>query len=309
MSSKHEVKQIFTVVRPPLVVGISSRALFDLRREDALFEAAGLDAYRAEQLAHEDDILPPGTGFPLAKAVLGLNSPHAPPRAEVVVMSRNSTETSLRIFNSIRHYGLDISRAALSGGAPLAPYLKAFSVDLFLSRYEDDVCRALEAGVAAALLYDQPKDPLQAADEIRIAFDGDAILFSDESERIFQSQGLEAFARHEAERALQPLAEGPFARLLHKLSSLQQAAAQDGLTPIRTALVTARGGPAHERVIRTLLAWGVTVDEAFFLGGVPKTEILMAFRPHIFFDDQAAHCERAAPRVPTGRVPSGTAGA
>jgi 5'-nucleotidase len=219
------------------------------------------------------------------------------------VMSRNSTETSLRIFNSIRHYGLDISRAALSGGAPLAPYLQAFKVDLFLSGYEDDVRRALESGVAAALLYDRPDDPLEAADEIRIAFDGDAILFSDESERIFQSDGLEAFSRHEQQRAREPLAAGPFARLLHKLSALQQLAARDGITPIRTALVTARGGPAHERVIRTLLAWGVVIDEAFFLGGVPKTEILAAFRPHIYFDDQAAHCDRAASRVPTGRVP------
>lgn len=286
-----------------LVVGISSRALFDLRREDALFVSAGLDAYRAEQLRREEDILPPGTGFPLAQAVLALNTPGAPRRAEVVVMSRNSTETSLRIFNSIRHYELDITRAALSGGAPLAPYLKAFHVDLFLSGYEDDVQCALQGGVAAALLYDRPEDPLAPAGEIRIAFDGDAILFSDEAERIFQADGLEAFARHEAERAREPLPAGPFARLLHKLSALQQAARREGVTSIRTALVTARGGPAHERVIRTLLAWGVEVDEAFFLGGVPKTEILAAFRPHIFFDDQAAHCERAAARVPTGRVP------
>lgn len=286
-----------------LVVGISSRALFDLRREDALFVSAGLDAYRAEQLRCEEDILPPGTGFPLAQAVLALNTPGAPRRAEVVVMSRNSTETSLRIFNSIRHYELDITRAALSGGAPLAPYLKAFHVDLFLSGYEDDVQCALQGGVAAALLYDRPEDPLAPAGEIRIAFDGDAILFSDEAERIFQADGLEAFARHEAERAREPLPAGPFARLLHKLSALQQAARREGITSIRTALVTARGGPAHERVIRTLLAWGVEVDEAFFLGGVPKTEILAAFRPHIFFDDQAAHCERAAARVPTGRVP------
>jgi 5'-nucleotidase len=289
-----------------LVVGISSRALFDLRREDALFVSAGLDAYRAEQLAREDEILPPGAGFPLARAMLALNGAGPSRRAEVVVMSRNSTETSLRIFNSIRHYGLDITRAALSGGAPLAPYLRAFHVDLFLSGYEDDVRWALDAGVAAALLYDRPEDPLEAADEIRIAFDGDAILFSDESERIFQAEGLEAFARHEQARAREPLAAGPFARLLHKLSTLQQAARRDGITPIRTALVTARGGPAHERVIRTLLAWGIIIDEAFFLGGVPKTEILAAFRPHIFFDDQAAHCERAAPRVPTGRVPVGT---
>ncbi len=286
-----------------LVIGISSRALFDLRSEDALFQREGLDAYRREQMAREDEILAPGTAFPLVKGLLGLNPPEGPRLVEVVVMSRNSTETSLRIFNSIRHHGLDISRAALSGGAPLAPYLRAFSVDLFLSRDEDDVRRALEGRVAAAFVYDRPEDPTETADEIRIAFDGDAILFSDESERIFQEQGLEAFARHEAERAREPLGEGPFARFLHKLSSLQSATRADGGTSIRTALVTARGGPAHERVIRTLAAWGVVVDEAFFLGGVAKTAVLEAFRPHIFFDDQAAHCDRAASRVPTGRVP------
>lgn len=288
---------------PSLVIGISSRALFDLREEDALFESQGLEAYRVEQVAREDEILAPGTAFPLVRAVLGLNAPGRPRLAEVVVMSRNSTETSLRIFNSIRHHGLDITRAALSGGAPLAPYLKAFSVDLFLSRDEADVRRALESRVAAALIYDCPEDPTEAPEEIRIAFDGDAILFSDESERIFQEQGLEAFSRHEAEKAREPLAEGPFARFLHKLSRLQAAARTNEVTPIRTALVTARGGPAHERVIRTLSAWGVIIDEAFFLGGLPKTAILEAFRPHIFFDDQAVHCDRAAPRIPTGRVP------
>jgi FixJ family two-component response regulator len=196
-----------------------------------------------------------------------------------------------------------ITRAALSGGAPLAPYLKAFSVDLFLSRDEADVRRALEGETAAALIYDRPDDTSETVGEIRIAFDGDAILFSDESERIFQAHGLEAFARHEAEKAREPLAAGPFARFLHKLSVLQAAARSNGVTPIRTALVTARGGPAHERVIRTLAAWGVVIDEAFFLGGLPKTAVLEAFRPHIFFDDQAVHCDRAASRVPTGRVP------
>ena len=286
-----------------LVVGISSRALFDLREEDALFEREGLEVYRREQVAREDEVLAPGTAFPLVGAVLGLNAPGAPRLAEVVVMSRNSTETSLRIFNSIRHYGLDITRAALSGGAPLAPYLRAFSVDLFLSRDETDVRRALEDGFAAALVYDRPDDPAEVAEEIRIAFDGDAILFSDESERIFQEHGLEAFARHEAAKAREPLGEGPFARFLHKLSRLQAAARAHGATPIRTALVTARGGPAHERVIRTLAAWGVVVDEAFFLGGLPKTAVLEAFRPHIFFDDQPVHCDRAASRIPTGRVP------
>ena len=285
-----------------LVVGISSRALFDLRDEDRLYEREGLDAYRRYQLDNEHRLLRPGTGFGLVKAIHRLNEMSGRRRAEVVIMSRNSTETSLRIFNAIEHYGLDIERAALSGGAPLAPYLKAFSVDLFLSQYEDDVQAALASGIGAAILYDHPEAPADDDGQIRIAFDGDATLFSDESERIFQEQGLEAFVRHEAENARRPLPEGPFAGFLKSLSEIQKEAPADA-APIRTALVTARGRPAHERVIRTLLEWGVVIDEAFFLGGVPKTAFLAAFRPHIFFDDQPVHCERAASSVPTGRVP------
>jgi 5'-nucleotidase len=289
-------------LKDTLVVGISSRALFDLREEDEVFRDQGLEAYRAYQLEHENRLLKPGTGFRLVRAILGLNAGHDSRRAEVVIMSRNSTETSLRIFNSIEHYGLDIERAALSGGAPLAAYLQAFEVDLFLSQYEDDVQAALSSGIGAAILYDQTSAGEGAVDQIRIAFDGDATIFSDESERIFQEQGLEAFVRHEADNARRPLPEGPFAGFLKKLSTLQAGAPADQ-APIRTALVTARGRPAHERVIRTLLQWGVVIDEAFFLGGLDKTGFLEAFRPHIFFDDQPAHCERAAPTVPTGRVP------
>ncbi len=285
-----------------LVVGISSRALFDLREEDRIYRDAGLDAYRRFQLDNEDRLLRPGAGFELVRALLRLNQGAGKRRTEVVIMSRNSTETSLRIFNSIDHYGLDIDRAVLSGGAPLAPYLHAFRVDLFLSRYEDDVGAALAAGIGAAILYDRQHEPREEIDQIRIAFDGDATLFSDESEKIFQAGGLEAFARHEAENARKPLAEGPFAGFLKSLAAIQREA-PPGESPIRTALVTARGRPAHERVIRTLLAWDVVIDEAFFLGGVPKTEFLAAFRPHIFFDDQPIHCERAAPAVATGRVP------
>ncbi len=285
-----------------LVIGISSRALFDLRREDRIFQTQGLEAYRTYQAEHENELLGPGTGFPLVRAMLGLNAGGDERQVEVVVMSRNAGETSLRIFHSIRHYGLDISRAALTGGAPLAPYLDAFKVDLFLSGHEDDVRRALDSRVAAALLYDRPSDPLEELGQIRIAFDGDAILFSDESERIYQQHGLEAFVEHESRHARTPLGEGPFARFLHKLSAIQRQAALTE-APIRTALVTARGGPAHERVIRTLIHWGVNIDETFFMGGVPKTEVLRAFRPHIYFDDQQAHCDRAAPSVPTGRVP------
>ena len=191
-----------------LVIGISSRALFDLREEDRIYREQGLEAYRRFQLENEDRLLPAGAGFELVKAILRLNQGAPARRTEVVVMSRNSTETSLRIFNSIDHYGLDIDRAVLSGGAPLAPYLHAFRVDLFLSQYEDDVSAALAGGIGAAILYDREHQPQDEVGQIRIAFDGDATLFSDESEKIFQDQGLDAFTRHESENARKPLAEG-----------------------------------------------------------------------------------------------------
>lgn len=290
-----------------LVIGISSRALFDLEAEEAIFRTQGLEAYRRHQLENENAILKPGAGFALVRALLKLNLLTADQRlVEVVIMSRNSSETSLRIFHSIEHYGLDITRAALSGGALLAPYLQAFNVSLFLSLHEDDVQAAVESGVAAALLYQKPANLLEELDQIRIAFDGDAVIFSDESERIFQTQGMEAFERHERENALQPLPAGPFARLLKALSFIQKnfKSADGRAAPIRTALVTARSSPAHERVIRTLRAWDVIIDETFFMGGVAKSEVLAAFKPHMFFDDQPGHCAGAAPLVQTGRVPA-----
>ncbi|MBI3712992.1 MAG: 5'-nucleotidase [Burkholderiales bacterium] len=288
-----------------LVIGISSRALFDLEVEEAIFQEQGLDAYRQHQLDKENEILKPGAGFSLVKALLRLNQLTPGHRlVEVVIMSRNSSETSMRIFNSIEHYGLDISRAVLAGGAQLSPYLQAFNVSLFLSMHEDDVQAAINGGVAAALLYRLPE---HAADleQIRIAFDGDAVIFSDEAERIYQSGGIEAFEQHERENAKKPLPQGPFARLLIALSYIQNNfKAPDGhALPIRTALVTARSSPAHERVIRTLRAWNIAIDETFFMGGVNKSAVLAAFKPHMFFDDQHGHCLRAADVVPTGRVP------
>ncbi len=288
-----------------LVIGISSRALFDLEVEEAIFQEQGLDAYRQHQLDKENDILQPGAGFSLVKALLRLNQLTPDRRlVEVVIMSRNSSETSMRIFNSIEHYGLDISRAALAGGALLSPYLQAFNVSLFLSLHEDDVQAAINGGVAAALLYRLPEHAADL-DQIRIAFDGDAVIFSDEAERIYQSGGIEAFEQHERENAKKPLPQGPFARLLIALSYIQNNfKAPDGRAlPIRTALVTARSSPAHERVIRTLRAWNIAIDETFFMGGVNKSAVLAAFKPHMFFDDQHGHCLRAADVVPTGRVP------
>ncbi len=291
-----------------LVIGVSSRALFDLSRENEIYEKQGLEAYCRYQLEHENDVLKPGTGFALIEAMLRVNQiDTGVRRTEVVIISRNSADTSLRISNSIDNYNLDITRAAFTGGEPVAKYLNAFEVDLFLSATEEDVQAAVESNVAAGLIYDGPghnqADPLE---QIRIAFDGDAVLFSKESEMIYQQQGLEAFIEHEKINAEKPLPEGPFAKLLKTLSFLQfdlDSNSTQASPPIRTALVTARNSPAQERVIRTLRTWNVRIDETFFLGGVPKHKILQSFSPHIFFDDQHQHCEGAARVVPTARVP------
>lgn len=286
-----------------LVVGISSRALFDLEKENRIYDEQGLAAYSAYQITHENDILQPGTGFPLVKALLRLNELIPGERlTEIIIMSRNSADTSLRIFNSLDHYKLDISRAALAGGAEITPYLGSFRTDLFLSANANDVQNAIDADIAAGLICTyNPMPPKSSIEQIRIAFDGDAVIFSDESERIYQNQGLQAFAEYEKRNAQKPLPEGPFAKLLKTISYLQKRFEHDA--PIRTALVTARNAPAHERVIRTLRAWEVRIDEAFFLGGVDKGDILKAFGAHIFFDDQQGHIDSASKRVPSAKVP------
>lgn len=287
-----------------LVVGISSRALFDLEYENTIYEEQGLQAYLEYQRNHEQDILKPGTAFPLIRALHRLND-GGEQLVEIIIMSKNSADTSLRIFNSIEHYGLDISRAALVGGNKIAPYLSAFRTGLFLSANEEDVQEAINAGVAAGLICSHNNlaiQPDEVIDQIRIAFDGDAVIFSDESEKIYKSQGLKAFEEHERLNARKPLPEGPFAKLLATISRVQKKFPTDNM-PIRTALVTARNAPAHERVIRTLMAWGVRIDEAFFLGGVQKSDFLKAFGAHIFFDDQAVHTDPASKLVPAARVP------
>ena len=293
-----------------LVIGISSRALFDLNMENEIYENDGLEAYCQYQLEHEGDILKPGTGFALIEAMLKINELNdSKKRVEVVIISRNSADTSLRISNSINPYKLDITRAAFTGGEPVAKYLNSFDVDLFLSATEKDVQDAAEAQIASGMIYDSPnnKDNKKSLDQIRIAFDGDAVLFSEESEIIYQTQGLDAFLIHENSNAQKPLPEGPFAKFLKTLSFMQfdlnNNQKDDVTPPIRTALVTARNSPAHERVIRTLRTWNVRIDETFFLGGVAKDRVLASFKPHIFFDDQHNHCGPASKVVPTARVP------
>ena len=289
-----------------LVVGISSRALFDLEEENKIFLEKGLDKYSQYQIENENNVLKPGAGFSLVKALLNLNELTPGNRkTEIIVMSRNSADTSLRIFNSIEHYGLDISRAALTGGAPLSPYLNAFKTDLFLSADEKDVQEAINANIASGIICTShlPQiDESKVKNQIRIAFDGDAVLFSDESEKIYKEKGLEAFVENERDNAKKLLPEGPFAKLLKTLSYLQKQFGED--SPIRTALVTARNAPAHERVIRTLREWDVRIDEAFFLGGMSKSDILKAFNADIFFDDQDINVDSASEVVPSAKVPT-----
>lgn len=290
----------------PLVIGISSRALFDLEEENGIFERSGLEAYIEHQIENEHKILQPGAGFELIKAFLRLNKLKPESRlVEVIIMSRNSPDTSLRIFNSIEKYGLDITRAALTGGASAAQYLHSFHTDLFLSANSKDVQDAINYDVASGLLLTNSAHPEKKnkVDKIRIAFDGDAVLFGTEAERIYQHSGIEAFQEHERSHANEPLPKGPFANFLTVLSNIQTMFPNREEAPIRTALVTSRNAPAHERAVKTLRAWNVRIDEAFFLGGVPKKEILDKFGAHIFFDDQRTHTDPAAEVVASAVVP------
>jgi 5'-nucleotidase len=310
-----------------LVVAISSRALFDFEEENLVFEQSDDRAYMDLQLQRLDIPAKPGVAFSLVKKLLAFNDvitsstlpdihltdPSAqaastikPPTrpVEVVILSRNDPVSGMRVFRSAQHYGLTIERGSFTRGQAPWRYLKPLHANLFLSTHLSDVRAALAAGVPAAQVY---PNSVHASDahpsEVRIAFDGDAVLFSDEAERVYQTLGLQAFQRHEIEKATQPLPDGPFKPLLVALQNLQQSG-----TPqmrIRTALVTARSAPAHERAIRTLMNWNIEVDEAMFLGGLAKGEFLREFEPDFFFDDQTGHIESAAQHVPSGHVASG----
>lgn len=288
---------------PSLIVAVSSRALFDLEEGNRIFETAGEHAYASYQIAHEDMLLEPGVAFSMVRKLLALKTPENPQQVEVVLASRNSADTGLRVFRSIEAHGLSIQRAVFTRGRAPWRYLKDFGAHLFLSAHPEDVREALSAGIAAAtILPDSANTPRHP--ELRIAFDGDAVLFSDEAERIYQEKGLAEFNRRETERKEEPLPGGPFKPFLAALHELQSQYATDA-SPLRTALVTARGAPAHERVIRTLRNWGVRIDEALFLAGKDKGAFLESFGADIFFDDQWRHCDSARGYVATGHVPSG----
>lgn len=290
-----------TDISDKLIIAISSRALFDLDASNQVYEKEGVAAYAKYQIEHENEILEPGVAFHLVQKLLRLNANKN--LVEVILLSRNSADTGLRVFNSIQHYNLDIQRAAFTSGEGPYRYVTAFGSHLFLSAHAEDVADALQAGCAAATLIPASGNNEQGVD-LRIAFDGDSVIFSDEAERIYQQSGLEAFAKNEKQAAHKPLPGGPFKGFLAALHALQKHF-PDKDSPIKTALVTARSAPAHERVIRTLRAWNIRIDEAIFLGGLAKGDFLKAFGADIFFDDQKVHCESASEHVATGHVPHG----
>ena len=285
-----------------LVVAISSRALFDFEEENQHFEATDDRAYMRLQLERLERAAKPGVAFSLVNKLLAFNA--QTPQVEVVILSRNDPVSGMRVFRSAQHYGLPVQRGVFTRGESPWRYLRPLNAHLFLSTNEADVRSALGAGVPAARVYPHSaRASSEHPNEVRIAFDGDAVLFSDEAERVFASGGLDAFQAHERDHSATPLAAGPFKPLLEALQRLRHATTQ-GMR-IRTALVTARSAPAHERAIRTLMDWDVEIDEAMFLGGLPKGEFLREFEPDFFFDDQTGHIQNAAEHVPSGHVAAG----
>ena len=285
-----------------LKVAVSSRALFQLEKEDEIFLKKGKEAYEKYQVKHEKAVLQPGAAFPVVKALLELGEDDV----EVIVVSRNTADTSLRVFNSIQAHGLNICRGFFTGGESIINYLKSLDIDLYLTANDDSAKAAIDNGIPAATMITSAAKYMTEATELRVAFDGDAVLFGDESEAVFKSEGLEAFGKNESEKANIPMKEGPMAKFLRALSKIQTKQEKEGKeseTKIVTALVTARSAPAHARTIKTLRAWGIKVNQAFFLGGLDKTYVLREFKPQIFFDDQHVHTDRASLVVPAGTVP------
>jgi len=289
----------------PLRIGISTRALFDLEEEHSVFVRDGVWAYSDLQLEREGLLIAKGTGFNVIERLLRLNIEGERPFVEVVLLSRNSPDLSLRAFNSIQSYGLNIKIGSFTSGRPIGPYVSAWGIDLFLSNEDADVRAAVEAGAAAAKLGTPPEKPIEIGeDEVRIAFDGDAVVFSAESDEIYKTQGLPAFLAHERENATKPMSGGPFGNFLKKLSRIREIFMDEsGFSKVRIAIVTARNAPAHARVIHTLRAWGTPADEAHFVGSFEKAPILQASGAHIFFDDQEKHVLGASAVVPSGHVP------
>ena len=298
-------------IEQKLVVAIASSALFDLGTADGVFREEGVDAYRKYQRAHEDEVLERGVAFPFVKRLLSFNRSHDDAPVEVVLLSRNDPDTGLRVFNSIEAYGLDITRAAfLSGGAPFR-FIPDFNASIFLSANADNVEEAIMAGYPAGLVLGSVINDDSCDVELRVAFDFDGVLADDAAEQVFRSDGIEAFERSESAQVNVPHNKGPLQGLLVKIARLQglekarAAAAGDYEPRIKVAIITSRNAPAHKRVVTSLRAWGITIDQTFFLGGMEKSRILRTFRPHIFFDDQKLHLDGATEMAPCVHVPVG----
>lgn len=294
------------LIEEPLRIGISTRALFNLEEEHIVFKEQGVDAYVELQRDREDVLLEKGSGFQVVERLLNLNEDISKPFVEVILMSRNSPDLSLRAFNSIQQFGLDIKLGSFTSGRPLAPFVPAWGVDLFLSNESSDVQAAVTAGTAAARLVAPPNmgETAGRKNEVRIAFDGDAVVFSPESDLVYKEKGLQAFFKHKQDNAKNPMSIGPFGKFLKKLSKLREVHLYEPeVSKVRIGIVTARNAPAHERVIQTLRAWGTPADEAHFVGSNSKAPILEAMGAHIFFDDQEKHVLGAASVVPSGHVP------
>ena len=284
-----------------LVIGITSRALFDLDFSHDIFKKDGLESYRKFQISNENVPLSPGRAFPLVKKLLSLNNKIKGNRnVEVILLSRNSSDTGLRIFNSIEHHNLDIKRAVFcSGGSPHA-YAKSFGAHLFLSTEASDCRSSMKSGVASARIFPSSV-PFSEDETLKVAFDGDSVIFSEDSQSIYDKYGIKAFEKNEKSLAKLPLTGGPFKSFLFELHKLQKKFLPSNC-PIKIALVTARSAPTHERVIRTLREWGIRIDECLFLGGLEKGSFLKVFDADIFFDDQIENCSSASTFVPTAHV-------
>jgi len=290
----------------PLRIGMSTRALFNLEEEHKVFKTEGVRAYAALQLKREEELLKAGAGFPVVHRLLSLNEANCAPYVEVILLSQNSPDLSLRAFNSVKHYGLGIKHGSFTSGRSVSPYIPAWELDLFLSNETVDVQQAIATGVAAARLGSAPiENANNHESEVRIAFDGDAVVFSPESDLIYKEKGLKAFLEHEQQNARTPMAGGPFGNFLKKLSVLRTIYMNDttGISRVRIAIITARNAPAHERVVLTLRAWGTPADEAHFVGAKSKALFLKGFGADIFFDDQEKHVLGSASIVPSGHVP------
>ena len=292
----------------PLVIGVSSTALFNLKEADRIYKNEGLEAYIEFVKTNEDTPIDPGTAYHLIHRLLQLNNRlgEGSPIIETVLMSRNGTQTALPVIQALKQHHLAIPRRVFTNGSSIAPWLKPFGVNLFLSSNEDDVAQSAAAGIASAKTYDYPENSsldVRHSTPIRLAFDGDAVLFGAESEAVYKQYGLDVFRKHEYDLADTPLSAGPLEPVFKKLTEIQSVFPRHE-KPFEIGLFTARGSPADERVIRTFLHWGISPDIMLFLEGKDKTQFLQTFKPDIFFDDQHIHCERArAGGLPVARVP------